>query len=192
VYNGTQVTIIGNLGADPELRFTPNGRAVASFTVAVVMRRKTGDKWEDANTTWYNVNVWGNAAENVAESLTRGSRVILTGTLMARPWEDREGNKRYSWEITADAVGADMTYASVKITKTRRDHGPAPEDPWSGDTAESAENGHAAESATAEPAAPADTASTAETAGNSRARSSRRATRSGASATPADSGEPPF
>jgi single-strand DNA-binding protein len=150
MYNGTQVTIVGNLGSDPELRYTASGRAVSTFSVAVVMRRKVNEtQWEDVNTTWYRVNAWGNLGEHIAESLTRGSRVIVTGTLIARPWEDKDGAKRETWEISADTVGADLTYATVSIKRSNRANAPAPVDPWSGESAtESQPAGQAPEPAT--------------------------------------------
>lgn len=129
MYNGAIVTLVGNLGDDPEMRYTPTGKAVATFSMAVVVRRKDGDSWSDVNTTWYRVNAWGNVGEHIAESLKRGNRVIVTGTLMARPWEDKEGNSRQSWEVTADTVGADLAYATVQIKRANRES-PIPEDPW--------------------------------------------------------------
>ncbi|AOT24342.1 ssDNA binding domain protein [Propionibacterium phage B3] len=115
----TPITIIGNLTADPTLRFTPSGKAVASFQVAVNKRRKdqTG-QWVDDGADWFSVQAWGTLAENVAESLTKGIRVIVTGRLESREWEDREGNKRTSWEITAQAVGADLSFATAKVTRS--------------------------------------------------------------------------
>ncbi|MFK5257123.1 single-stranded DNA-binding protein [Propionibacterium freudenreichii] len=115
----TPITIVGALGADPEIRFTPSGKAVASFQVAVNKRRKdqTG-QWVDEGADWHRVQAWGTLAENVAESLTKGIRVIVTGRLESRDWEDREGNKRTSWEITAQAVGADLSFATAKVTRS--------------------------------------------------------------------------
>jgi single-strand DNA-binding protein len=132
VLNGTQVTIVGNLGADPEMRYTPTGNAVTALNVAVPQRKydKTAGKWEDTGTTWYRVNCWQRLAEHVAESLTRGMRVIVVGSLSAREWKDRDDNKRETWEITADAVGPDLSYATAAVKRTVRDTAPVPDDPY--------------------------------------------------------------
>jgi single-strand DNA-binding protein len=128
----TQITVVGNIGADLEMRYTPGGNAVVSFNLAFAHRRfdKQTNKWEDAGTTWYRVIAWRDLAEHCAESLARGNRVIVTGSLAARAWEDRDGNKRETWEITADAIGPDLTYATAVIKRTARDTAPLPEDPW--------------------------------------------------------------
>lgn len=129
--NGTQVTIIGNIGGDPELRYTPTGNAVCSFSVAVPIRRFNRDKreYEDNGTTWYRVNAWRGLAEHIAESIIRGTRVIVIGNLEAREWENGD-KKGTSWEITADACGPDLTWATAKITRASRDNVPPPDDPW--------------------------------------------------------------
>lgn len=115
----TTITIIGALGADPELRFTPSGKAVASFQVAVNKRRKDqSGAWVDDGADWHSVQAWGTLAENVAESLTKGTRVVVTGRLESREWEDREGNRRTSWEITAQGVGVDLSFATAKVTRS--------------------------------------------------------------------------
>lgn len=117
----TQITIVGALGADPEIRFTPSGKAVASFQVAVNKRRKDqSGAWVDDGADWFSVQAWGTLAENVAESLTKGTRVIVTGRLESREWEDREGNKRTSWEITAQGVGVDLSFATATVTRNQR------------------------------------------------------------------------
>jgi single-strand DNA-binding protein len=143
--NGTQITIVGNLGADPEMRYTPTGQAVTSFSVGVQNRRTRQDngEWNDTGSTWYRVTAWRELAENAAQSLTRGTRVIVTGILASRQWEDKEGNQRYTWEITADAIGPDMTFAAVAIAKSKRSVAPRKEtvpagnDPWiTGEAAE--------------------------------------------------------
>jgi single-strand DNA-binding protein len=114
--NGTQITIVGNIGADPDMRYTPTGQAVASFSVGSQNRRiKRGNEWEDTGTTWYRVITWRDLAENVAQSLKRGIRVIVVGTLVSRDWEDKDGNKRTSWEITADACGPDLSFTNVAV-----------------------------------------------------------------------------
>jgi single-strand DNA-binding protein len=132
--NTTQITIVGNLGDDPELRYTPQGNAVASFSVAVAQRKydRDANKWTDAGTTWYRVNAWRDLAEHIAESLKRGNRVIVSGTIASRAWEDKDGNKRETWEVTADSVGADLAYATVTIRRTTRETVPEPADPWAG------------------------------------------------------------
>jgi len=132
---GTPITIIGNLGNDPELRFTPSGAAVASFSVAVAEQRfnRETSKYEDSGTTWYRVNVWRSLAEGVAESLTKGMRVIVTGTIAGREWTDQKTNeKRVSWEIQATSAGPDLTWATAKVTRNTKnggDQAPPPEDP---------------------------------------------------------------
>ncbi|AOT24581.1 single-stranded DNA binding domain protein [Propionibacterium phage E6] len=117
----TPITIIGALGADPTLRFTPSGKAVASFQVAVNRRKRDqSGGWIDDGADWFSVQAWGTLAENVAESLTKGTRVIVTGRLESREWEDREGNKRTSWEITAQGVGVDLSFATATVTRNQR------------------------------------------------------------------------
>lgn len=119
--NGTQITIVGNVGADPEMRYTPTGHAVTSFSVGVQNRRtRDGNDWKDNGTTWYRVNAWRELAENIAQSVTRGTRVIVVGVLVSRDWTDKENVKHVSWEITADACGPDMLYANVAVARSRR------------------------------------------------------------------------
>lgn len=129
----TVITIIGNLTADPELRFTQSGRAVANFTVASTPRyfdREAGE-WKDGEATFLRCNIWQQAAENVAESLTRGSRVIVSGRLKQRTYETREGDKRTVVELTADEIGPSLRYATAKVTKVKRSGAVATtEDPW--------------------------------------------------------------
>ena len=113
----TPITVVGNLTADPELRFTPSGAAVANFTVASTPRtfdRQTND-WKDGEALFLNCSVWRQAAENAAESLTRGMRVIVSGRLKARSYETREGEKRTVFEIDVDEVGPSMKYATAKV-----------------------------------------------------------------------------
>jgi len=118
----TLITIIGNLTADPELRFTPSGAAVANFTVASTPRSfdKTTSEWKDGEALFMRCAVWRDAAENVAESLTRGARVIVTGRLKQRSYETKEGEKRTVIELDVDEVGPSLRYASAKVTKTQR------------------------------------------------------------------------
>ncbi|GAB3562499.1 single-stranded DNA-binding protein [Spelaeicoccus albus] len=121
----TIITIVGNLTADPELRFTPSGAAVANFTVASTPRafdRQSGE-WKDGETLFLRCSVWRDAAENVAESLTRGTRVVAQGRLKSRSFETKEGEKRTVMELEVDEVGPALRYASAKVTKTSRGGG---------------------------------------------------------------------
>ncbi|MCC2594126.1 single-stranded DNA-binding protein [Tessaracoccus sp. OS52] len=116
----TQITLVGNLTADPELRFTPNGAAVANFTVASTPRtfdRQTNE-WKDGDAMFINCSVWRQYAENVAETLTKGSRVIVQGRLKSRSYETREGEKRTVFEVDVDEVGPSLRYATAKVTRT--------------------------------------------------------------------------
>jgi single-strand DNA-binding protein len=117
-----QIVVVGNLTDDPELRYTPNGAAVANFRVAVSRRVKddaTG-QWKDAETSFFRVNAWRSLGENVAESLTRGSRVVVVGRLRSRSWETPEGDTRSATEIEADEIGPSLRWATAKIEKTQR------------------------------------------------------------------------
>lgn len=121
----TTITIIGNLTNDPELRFTPSGAAVANFTVASTPRtfdRQSND-WKDGETLFMRCSVWRDAAENVAESLQRGSRVLVTGRLKSRSYETKEGEKRTVVELDVDEVGPSLRYATAKVNKTTRSGG---------------------------------------------------------------------
>ncbi len=122
----TVITVIGNLTQDPELRFTPSGAAVANFTVASTPRfmdRQTNE-WKDGETLFMRCSVWREAAENVAESLTRGARVIVSGRLKSRSWDDKEtGAKRTTMELDVDEVGPSLRYATAKVNKTQRGGG---------------------------------------------------------------------
>jgi single-strand DNA-binding protein len=121
----TPITVSGNLTADPELRFTPSGAAVANFTVASTPRtfdRQTNE-WKDGEALFLNCSVWRQAAENAAESLQRGMRVLVSGRLKARSYETREGEKRTVFEIDVDEVGPSLRYATAKVTKTTRSGG---------------------------------------------------------------------
>jgi single-strand DNA-binding protein len=131
----TSITVVGNLTADPELRFTPSGAAVANFTVASTPRtfdRQTNE-WKDQETLFLNCSVWRQAAENAAESLTRGMRVIVQGRLKARSYETREGEKRTVFEIDVEEVGPSLKMATAKVQKTSRSGGGqgfGGDDPW--------------------------------------------------------------
>ncbi|MBJ8347620.1 single-stranded DNA-binding protein [Antrihabitans sp. YC2-6] len=121
----TVITVIGNLTADPELRFTPAGAAVANFTVASTPRafdRQTNE-WKDGEALFLRCNIWREAAENVAESLTRGSRVIVSGRLKQRSYETREGEKRTVMELEVDEIGPSLRYATAKVNKANRGGG---------------------------------------------------------------------
>jgi single-strand DNA-binding protein len=115
------IIVVGNLTDDPELRFTPQGVAVANFRIAVSRRVKDeGGNWKDGDTSFFKVNCWRQLAENVAESLTRGSRTMVAGRLRMRQWETQEGEKRSVVEIEADEVGPSLKWATAKVEKTSR------------------------------------------------------------------------
>ena len=118
----TTITIIGNLTGDPELRFTPSGAAVANFTVASTPRTfdRQSNEWKDGETLFMRCSIWREAAENVAESLTRGTRVVVTGRLVSRSFDSKEGEKRTVMEMQVDEVGPSLRYANAKVTKTQR------------------------------------------------------------------------
>src|SRR5450432_4236746 len=148
----TQITIVGNLVDDPQLRYTPTGQAVANFRVASTPRflDKQTNEWKDGDSLFLTCNVWRQAAENVAESLTRGMRVIVSGRLRQRSYETKEGEKRTVYEVEVDDVGPSLRNASAKVTKATRSgpgdgagakpSGPpggassAESDPWAADT----------------------------------------------------------
>ena len=119
------VPVVGNLTHDPELRFTPSGAAVASFTVASTPRilDKATNEWKDGDALFLRCSVWRQAAENVAESLTRGARVVVTGRLRQRSYETKEGEKRTVVELEVDEVGPSLRYATAKVTKASRGGG---------------------------------------------------------------------
>jgi len=156
----TVITVVGNLVDDPELRFTPSGAAVANFRIASTPRtfdRQTNE-WKDGETLWLGCSVWRQAAENVAESLQKGMRVIVQGRLKSRSYETREGEKRTVFEIDVDEVGPSLRNATAKVNKTTRSGGqggysgggsrPA-EDPWATPAGAPASSG--APSAAADP-----------------------------------------
>jgi single-strand DNA-binding protein len=135
-FGDTTITLIGNLTDDPELRYTPNGAAVANFTVASTPRflDKATNEWKDGETLFLRCSIWKQAAENVAESLTRGTRVILSGRLKQRSYETKEGEKRTVYEVEVDEIGPSLRNATAKVNKTTRSGagsfgGPA-DDPW--------------------------------------------------------------
>ena len=121
----TTITIIGNLTNDPELRFTPAGAAVANFTVASTPRTfdRQSNEWKDGETLFLRASVWREAAENVAESLTKGMRVIISGVLKQRSYETKEGEKRTVIELEVDEIGPSLKYANAKVNRTKRSGG---------------------------------------------------------------------
>ncbi len=133
----TVITIIGNLTSDPELRFTPSGAAVANFTIASTPRtfdRQTSE-WKDGETLFMRCSIWREAAENVAESLTRGTAVIATGRLQSRTFDTKEGDKRTVVELSVDEIGPSLRRATAKVVKAQRSGGggfSAPASNWGG------------------------------------------------------------
>ncbi len=140
----TVITLVGNLVDDPELRFTPSGAAVAKFRIASTPRflDKNTNEWKDGESLFLSCNVWRQAAENVAESLQRGMRVIVSGRLKQRSYETKEGEKRTVYEVEVDEVGPSLRNATAKVVKAQRTGGggsyagpsggsaPAGDDPW--------------------------------------------------------------
>jgi len=150
----TTITLVGNLVDDPELRFTPSGAAVAKFRVASTPRYldKTTNEWKDGESLFLQCQIWRQAAENVAESLTKGMRVILSGRLKQRSYETKEGEKRTVFEVEVDEVGPSLRNATAKVTRTQRAGGtggaaaPAAtesfnDDPWAAATTSPAGGG---------------------------------------------------
>ncbi len=121
----TNITVVGNIVADPELRFTPAGAAVANFRVASTPRRYNSqtNQWEDGEAMFLTCNVWRQAAENVAETLTKGMRVVVTGRLKSRSYQTREGENRTVFEIDVDEVGPSLRYATAQVTRNPRESG---------------------------------------------------------------------
>ena len=143
----TSITIIGNLCGDPELRYTPTGQAVCNFTVASTPRfmDKATNEWKDGDSLFLRCNVWRQAAENCAESLTRGMRVLVSGRLKQRSYETKEGEKRTVYEIEVDDVGPSLRNASAKVIKAERgkpaQQAQASADPWASEPAPAASPG---------------------------------------------------
>lgn len=129
----TIITVIGNVTSDPELRFTQSGVAVANFTVASTPRyldRQAGE-WKDGEATFLRCNIWRQAAENLAESLTRGARVIASGRLKQRTYETRDGDKRTVTELAIDEIGPSLRYATATVKKVKRGgNATSTNDPW--------------------------------------------------------------
>jgi single-strand DNA-binding protein len=131
----TPITLVGNLTADPELRFTPSGAAVANFTVASTPRTfdRQSNEWRDGDAMFLNCSIWRQAAENVAESLQKGMRVVAQGRLKARSYETREGEKRTVMELDVEEVGPSLKYATAKVARVTRGgggYGGGGDDPW--------------------------------------------------------------
>lgn len=131
------VTITGNVGHDPELRFTQSGKATASFSVVTERRAKEGEEWVSKDVTWWRVECWDQMAENVAESITKGTRVIVTGKAFIDKWQDKDGNERQTLKLRADDIGPSLKRAQAQIRKIVRENseqtptGRAPmDDPW--------------------------------------------------------------
>ncbi|PSS43613.1 single-stranded DNA-binding protein [Arthrobacter woluwensis] len=116
----TPITVIGNLTNDPELRFTPSGSAVANFTIASTPRTfdRQSNEWKDGETLFLRASIWREAAENVAESLTKGMRVIVSGRLKSSTYETKEGEKRTVMELEVDEIGPSLKNATAKVTRT--------------------------------------------------------------------------
>jgi len=132
------ITVTGNLTGNPELRYTPTGVPAAQFTVASNERFQQNGEWKDGPTSFVRCNAWRELAEHVTESLGKGDRVIVTGTMRQRDYEAKDGTKRTVWEVAVSEVAASMRYATVKISRVRRDGAPVPEDPWAGSNGPSA------------------------------------------------------
>lgn len=137
------VTLVGNLNGEPELRLTPSGIPVCKFRMAQTPRVKDGNEWKDGEPFWINVTAWRNLGENVAETLKSGTRVIVMGRLGQRSYDHKDGYKVTVVELTADAVGPDLNYATATVTKVSRSDGGAgggrpaqaaakSDDPWAG------------------------------------------------------------
>lgn len=130
----TIITVVGNLTADPELRFIPSGKGVASFTVASTPRTfdRQANEWKDGDALFLRCTAWGQLAENTAESLQRGMRVIVQGRLQQRSFETREGEKRTVYELQVDEVGPSLTFATARVNRAGRQSETAAADPWAG------------------------------------------------------------
>jgi single-strand DNA-binding protein len=120
----TTITIVGNLTDDPELRFTPNGAAVANFTVAVTPRVKDGDGWRDGETSFFRCVAWRALAEHLAE-LAKGDRVLVHGSLRQRSWQTEDGQRRSTVEVQAEEVGPSLKWATAKPQRTRSSDDPS-------------------------------------------------------------------
>ncbi|AUM18262.1 MULTISPECIES: single-stranded DNA-binding protein [Rhodococcus] len=129
-----QITLIGSLGNDPELRFTPSGAAVATFNIAVTERIKNGDQWEDGDTTWYRCTAWRDYAEHISESLRKGMQVMVLGRHKIRTYE-KDGVQRQSNEVQVDEVGPTLRFATASVQRANsggggRRQSRQNDDPW--------------------------------------------------------------
>jgi single-strand DNA-binding protein len=113
-----RVTLVGNLTADPELRYTPSGLQVANLRLAVTPRTREGDQWKDGETTFHTVTVWRDQAEHAAETLTKGARVIVVGRPKQRTWTDQDGTEHQVVEVDAEEVGPSLRWATATLTRT--------------------------------------------------------------------------
>ena len=151
----TLITVVGNLTGDAELRFTPSGAAVANFTIASTPRKfdRQANEWKDGDTLFMRCSIWREAAENVAESLTRGTRVIAQGFLVQRSYETKEGEKRTVVELEVQEVGPSLRYATAKVNRTQRQGAPqggqqaSGDDPWATGPSQPVERGQQAQAA---------------------------------------------
>ena len=142
--NETAITLIGHLTADPELRFTPSGAAVANFTVASTPRSfdRQAQEWKDGEPLFLACHAWRSLGENVAESLTKGSRVIVSGRLKSRSYDTKDGSRRTMFEVEVDEVGPSLRYATATVKRTPQEGGqwtqaaPPADDPWANAPAE--------------------------------------------------------
>jgi single-strand DNA-binding protein len=141
VANDNQVMLVGNLTDDPELRFTPNGAAVANFRLAVTPRVREGDSWKDGETSFFRINVWRQQAENVAETLQKGTRCIVVGRLRTRSWETPEGEKRSVTEVEADEIGPSLKFATAKVERSSRGGSGSGGGDWAGSNAGASKGG---------------------------------------------------
>jgi single-strand DNA-binding protein len=113
-----RVTLVGNLTADPELRFTPSGLQVANLRLAVTPRTREDDQWKDGETSFHTVTVWRDQAEHAAETLTKGARVIVVGRPKERTWTDQDGTEHHVTEVDAEELGPSLRWATAKLTRT--------------------------------------------------------------------------
>jgi single-strand DNA-binding protein len=150
----TVITVVGNLVDDPELRFTPSGAAVANFRIASTPRTfdRQSNEWKDGEALFLSCSVWRQAAENVAESLQKGMRVVVQGRLKQRSYETREGEKRTVVELDVEEVGPSLKYATAKVTRASRGgggggYGGGGDDPWASSPAQSSQSSQSAPAA---------------------------------------------
>jgi single-strand DNA-binding protein len=151
----TLITVVGNITGDPELRFTPSGAAVANFTIASTPRKfdRQANEWKDGDTLFMRCSIWRDAAENVAESLVRGTRVLAQGFLEQRSYDTKEGEKRTVVELNVQEIGPSLRYASAKVNRTQRQGAPSSpaqgsgEDPWAQGPSQPVERGQQAQAA---------------------------------------------